>query len=74
MGKRTGVVAPAEVQHAVIRMVRDLAVDGAARELGIGREQVLRIVGRFGVRAGTIAIVRERLWRREQPPGGHDVE
>ena len=73
--KSRGVVAPPDMQRAVAALIREYGIDGAARQLGIGREQVLRIVARYGVRVGTLAVARERLWLREQARtgGGHDA-
>lgn len=70
-----GIIAPPDVQRGVAALVRELGINGAARALGIGREQALRIVGRYGVRVGTIAVARDALARREhaQTRGGHDA-
>lgn len=53
--------APPDVQKHVAARVAEIGVVEAAKELGIGREAVTRIVGGLGVRAGTIASVRAAL-------------
>jgi hypothetical protein len=67
MGRKgNGIVAPSETRRAVAALIRELGIERASRELSIGREQVVRIAGGFGVRIGTLAIARERLCQYEQ--------
>jgi hypothetical protein len=56
-----GVRPPDALRQAVVRLEHERGSTAAARELGISRESLARIVAGLGVRAGTIALVRERL-------------
>lgn len=60
-----GVRPPDLLRREVVRIEAELGSTGAARELGISRESLARIVAGLGVRAGTIALVKERLRQKK---------
>ena len=52
-----------EVKIEVARMVRESNVSAVARAMGLPSETVARLAGGLTVRAGTLALARERLSR-----------
>jgi hypothetical protein len=62
-----GVRPPTNLQHAAIRLEQELGSTRAARELGISRETLARIVAGLAVREGTLALLREYV--RSQKKG-----
>jgi hypothetical protein len=55
----------AEVLARLRAMVEQHGVSGAAKRLGVGREAVARVLAGVEVRAGSMALLRERLSTRE---------
>lgn len=51
--------APEAHRDALRKLIRDKGEAGAAREVGISRSALLRAAGGFGVRSGTLALLRE---------------
>jgi hypothetical protein len=58
----------------VERLARRLGTVAAAKALGISRESILGVIAEMNVRAGTLALIRERIdaaervnHKREQP-------
>lgn len=51
--------APGAQQAALRSLIKRLGEAGAAREVGISRSALLRAAGGFGVRSGTLALLRE---------------
>ena len=53
--------APPDIIDAVAALVRERGEPGAVQLLAISRLTLARVLGGLGVRAGTLALVRERL-------------
>lgn len=53
--------APPEVVAAVAAIVRERGERGAFQLFGFSRLTLARVLGGLGVRAGTVALIRERL-------------
>jgi hypothetical protein len=65
--RQTDHIPPKELITKVRAIVARVGIRGAARELGIGRESVVRLHGALPVKAGTIAMVERAL---ESAPAG----
>jgi hypothetical protein len=61
MQKPGTVTASDEIVSRVALQARRLGDSRAARELGVGREALARVIAGLPVRAGTLAMIRERL-------------
>jgi len=61
-----GLKPPKELRQAAVRLEQELGSTGAARELGITRETLARIIAGLGVRAGTLSLAEKHLARYVQ--------
>jgi len=55
------IVAPREIQDRVKKLIDRDGVGHVAEKLGISKESVLRVASGMPVRAGTIALVEQKL-------------